>query len=239
MNLEQWTDRRTDGKRVKRLLIGAVLGALGVAAAVGFVVLSSKPVAALTVEEDDEPIAVELAREPAPPPPPPPPAEQAPKPKPARPKLTVPTAIADEGSIEEKEPARSFFAEEPEREEREPEPVASSTPPPPAVKQTVVQKPAVKKPVRLTEDMPKPVQLVVATPEYPAAAKSQGIEGVVMVRYVISEDGTTRSIKALKGPPELRAACVAAVERWRFQPIIVDGVAVAVVRMARFPFRIE
>jgi protein TonB len=239
MDLEQWTVRRTDSARVKRLLIGGVLGALSVAGTVAFVVLSSKPVAALEEEEDDDAIAVELAKEPEPPPPPPPPPEMAPKPKPARPKMALPTTIVDEGPIEEKEPAKNFLAEEPEREEPKTEPVATAAPPPPPVKKTVVQKPADKKPIRLSESMPKPVQLVMATPEYPPAAKSQGIEGVVMVRYVIGEDGSTRSIKAVKGPPELQAACVEAVKKWRFQPILVDGVAVAVVRMARFPFRIK
>jgi protein TonB len=239
MDLEQWTVRRTDSARVKRLLIGGVLGALSVAGTVAFVVLSSKPVAALEEAEEDDAIAVELAKEPEPPPPPPPPPELAPKPKPARPKMALPTTIVDEGPIEEKEPAKNFLAEEPEREEPKAEPVATAAPPPPPVKKTVVQKPADKKPIRLSESMPKPVQLVMATPEYPAAAKSQGIEGVVMVRYVIGEDGSTRSIKAVKGPPELQAACVEAVKKWRFQPILVDGVAVAVVRMARFPFRIK
>ena len=93
--------------------------------------------------------------------------------------------------------------------------------------------------MKRTEDMPKPVQLVTKTPDYPSDAKSAGIEGVVIVRYVIGEDGSVRDVKALKGPPELQAACVEAVKTWRFQPIIVDGSPQAVVRMARFPFRIK
>lgn len=239
MDLETWTVRRTDTARVRRLLIGSVLGAISVAGTVGFVVLTSAPVGALEDEEDDDAIAVELAREPEPPPPPPPPPEVAPKPKPVRAKVATPTTIVDEGPIEEKEPTKNFLAEEPEREEPKAEPVATAAPPPPAPPKTIVRKPVDKKPIRLSEHMPKPVQLVMATPEYPAAAKSQGIEGVVLVRYVIGEDGSTRSIKAVKGPPELQAACVDAVKKWRFQPILVDGVAVAVVRMARFPFRIK
>jgi protein TonB len=239
MDLETWTVRRTDTARLKRLVIGGVLGALTVAGTVAFVVLTSTPVAALEEEEDDDPIAVELAKEPEPPPPPPPPPELAQKPKPQRPKVSAPTSLVDDGPIEEKEPTKNFLAEEPEREEPKAEPVATAAPPPPPAKKTVVAKAADKKPIRLTENMAKPVQLVMATPEYPSAAKSQGIEGVVMVRYVIGEDGSTRSIKAVKGPPELQAACVEAVQKWRFQPILVDGVAVAVVRMARFPFRIK
>ena len=69
--------------------------------------------------------------------------------------------------------------------------------------------------------------------------KAAGIEGVVIVRYVIGEDGSVRDVKALKGPPGLQPACIALVKTYRFQPIIVDGSPQAVVRMARFNFRIR
>jgi protein TonB len=122
--------------------------------------------------------------------------------------------------------------------EKEAPPVASVAPPPP--KPTVVrERPAVKKPIRLTEDMAKPVMLSGSQPEYPPDVKSQGIEGVVIVRYTIAEDGSVKDVKALKGPPELHAACIEKVKGWRFQPIIVDGSPQAVVRMARFAFRIK
>jgi TonB family protein len=218
--------------------VGSVVGAITVVAGMSFIILTSKGVAA-EEEIDDGPIEVELAKEPEPEPPPPPPpppeaAQAAPKPR-----LVTPTTISDE-KLEEKEPTKDLQqSEKMEEEPKEaPAPVETVAPPPP--KPTVVrEKPQVKKPIRLTEDMPKPVQLVTKTPEYPSEAKSAGIEGVVIVRYVIAEDGSVRDVKALKGPPELQAACIEAVKTWRFQPIIVDGSPQAVVRMARFPFRIR
>jgi protein TonB len=203
-----------------------------------FIILTSKGVAA-SEEEDDGPIEVQLAAEPEPePPPPPPPPPEAAKAAP-KPKLAVPTTLSDE-KLEEKEPTKELQQQDEKMDEPEKEapPVASVAPPPP--KPTVVrERPAVKKPIRLTEDMAKPVMLSGSQPEYPPDVKSQGIEGVVIVRYTIAEDGSVKDVKALKGPPELHAACIEKVKGWRFQPIIVDGSPQAVVRMARFAFRIK
>jgi protein TonB len=238
MDFGSWTERRIDTQRVRRLVVGWIVGSISVVAGMSFIILTSTGVAA-SEEEDDAPIEVQLAKEaePEPPPPPPPPPEAA-KPAP-KPRVAVPTTISDE-KLQEKEPAKDLQTDEKMEEapKEEPKPIASAAPAP-APAPVVREKPTVKKPIRLTEDMPKPVQLTTKTPDYPADAKSAGIEGVVIVRYVIGEDGSVRDVKALKGPPELQSVCIEAVKTWRFQPILVDGSPVAVVRMARFPFRIR
>jgi TonB family protein len=237
MDFGSWTDRRLDTLRLRRLIVGWVVGTISVVAGMSFIVLTSKGVAA-SEEEDDGPIEVQLAKEPEPePPPPPPPPPEAAKAQP-KPRMVTPTTISDE-KLQEKEPAKDLQTDEKMDEEQKEAPAIASVAPPPPPPPVVREKPAVKKPIRLTEDMPKPVQLVTRTPDYPPDAKAAGIEGVVIVRYVIAEDGSVRDVKALKGPPELQASCIEAVKTWRFQPIIVDGTAQAVVRMARFPFRIR
>jgi len=238
MDFGSFTDQPIDTLRVRRLVVGWVVGTLGVVAGMSFIVLTSKGVASAE-EEDDGPIEVQLANEPEPeppPPPPPPPAAERPAP---RPRMVAPATISNE-KLQEKEPAKDLQTDETMEEEpkEQPKEIASAAPPPPPPP-VVREKPQPKKPLRLTEDMPKPVQLTTKTPEYPPSAKSAGIEGVVIVRYVIAEDGSVRDVKALKGPAELQDVCISAVKTWRFQPIIVDGSAVAVVRMARFPFRIR
>jgi TonB family protein len=238
MNFDSWTVKRTATLRVRRLMVGWVVGAIGVAASMSFIVLSSKGAGA-AVEEEEGPIEVALAKEPEPaaePPPPPPPADK-PKPQAPRPRLASPLTVPDD-KPEEKDPLPQQQVEE-EPEEKPAEPAIASAAPPPPPPPVVKAKPTIKKPIRLTEDMPKPVQLVMKTPEYPADAKAAGIEGVVIVKYVIAEDGSVRDVKALKGPPELQATCIEAVRSWRYQPVIVDGVPTAVVRVARFPFRIR
>ena len=239
MDFASWTDRRLDTLRFRRLLVGWVVGMISVVIGMSFIILTSKGVAA-EEEEDEGPLEVQLAKEPEPePPPPPPPPPEAAKAAP-KPKLVTPTTISDE-KLQEKEPTKDL--QQNEKMEEEPKEVATvapsaAPPPPPPV---VREKPQAKKPIRLTEDMPKPVQLAGegAKPEYPSDVKSAGIEGVVIVRYVIGEDGSVRDIKVLKGPPELHATCIATVKTFRFKPIIIDGAPQAVVRMARFSFRIR
>ena len=76
-------------------------------------------------------------------------------------------------------------------------------------------------------------------PSYPSAAKSAGIEGTVIVAYVVTESGAVSSVKAVRGPAELRGVCEAAVRGWKFKPAMLDGRPVSVRRIARFPFHIK
>jgi periplasmic protein TonB len=238
MDLETWTVHRVDTLRLRRLFVGSIVGAVTVTASLAFVILSSKGAAA-SVEEDDGPIEVQLAThaEPEPPPPPPPPPAEK-KVSAPRPRIASPLSIPDD-KPEEKDPTPATTAPEVEEDEKEAAPAIATTvappPPPPPPKPKAV----VRKPIRLTEDMPKPVQTVMKTPEYPSSAKLAGIEGVVIVKYVVGEDGSVRDAKVLKGPPELSEACLTAVRTWRFQPMVVDGAPISFVKIARFPFRIR
>jgi periplasmic protein TonB len=238
MDLETWTTRRVDTLRLRRLFVGSIVGVITVTASLAFVILSSTGAAA-QVDEDEGPIEVQLAKEaePEPPPPPPPPVDK-PKVAAPRPRIASPLSVPDD-KPEEKEPTAAQTTAEVLEEEPAAAPAVATTvappPPPPPAKPKVV----VRKPVRLTEDMPKPVQTLMRTPEYPSSAKLAGIEGVVIVKYVVGEDGSVRDAKVLKGPPELTEACLAAVRTWRFQPMVVDGAPIAFVKIARFPFRIR
>ena len=78
-----------------------------------------------------------------------------------------------------------------------------------------------------------------ATPPYPESARNAGVEGTVVIKYVVTETGAVTSVQALKGPPELASVCIATVSSWRFKPAIANGAPVSVVRQARFPFRIR
>lgn len=74
-------------------------------------------------------------------------------------------------------------------------------------------------PVRSTSFDHSPRTLVQrVTPIYPVEAEALEIEGVVLVKFVIKPDGTTRHITAGSGPPELRQAAIDAVSQWRYAP---------------------
>jgi periplasmic protein TonB len=60
------------------------------------------------------------------------------------------------------------------------------------------------------------------TPQYPRRARSEGIEGVVLVRIIIGTDGLVEAehTRVIRSVPELDAAAISAVNRWRFTPAL-------------------
>lgn len=68
--------------------------------------------------------------------------------------------------------------------------------------------------------LPKPV--------YPPAAKAVGASGAVNVQVTIDEDGNVISASAVSGHPLLRASAVEAARSAKFNPTLLQGVAVKV-----------
>lgn len=65
-------------------------------------------------------------------------------------------------------------------------------------------------------------------PEYPAAAKRNGIQGKVLVNVLVKADGTPASVKISRssGSNNLDEAAVDAVSQWKFIPARRSGVSV-------------
>lgn len=65
-------------------------------------------------------------------------------------------------------------------------------------------------------------------PVYPAEARSQRVQGVVVLQATIGTDGTVGNIRVISGPELLRQASIEAVRQWRYRPYLFDGQAVPV-----------
>ena len=76
-------------------------------------------------------------------------------------------------------------------------------------------------------------------PAYPEDARKQGIEAVVVVKFVVTEDGRVEDIKIVKGHPLLDEIVLASVRTWTFTPGTLDGKAVRVARMVKIPFKLK
>jgi TonB family protein len=65
-------------------------------------------------------------------------------------------------------------------------------------------------------------------PDYPRIAREAGIEGWVDLEFVVRADGTVADPRVLNAQPTgtFDAAAVAAVSRWRFEPVTRDGRAI-------------
>ena len=72
------------------------------------------------------------------------------------------------------------------------------------------------------------VPLVRIDPDYPIRARQRGIEGWVTVEFTISKVGSVRNVRvvAANPPSVFNKAAVQAVQKWKYNPKIKDGVAV-------------
>jgi TonB family protein len=73
-------------------------------------------------------------------------------------------------------------------------------------------------------------------PVYPEQARSSGIAGVVIIEATIDATGTVTAAKLLRGQPLLDEAALAAVRQWRYEPAVLNGVAVPVVMTVTVAF---
>ena len=76
--------------------------------------------------------------------------------------------------------------------------------------------------------MPKPI--------YPAEAKKVHAAGQVQVKVLLDEKGNVISAEAMFGPEVLRAAAVDAAKRAKFNPTVVNGVAIKVFGIITYDF---
>ena len=73
----------------------------------------------------------------------------------------------------------------------------------------------------------QPVPTATPRPQYPFAMRAAGVEGTVLVDFIVDEHGLVQRVTALEGPStDFKVAAVEALRRWRFRPGIKDGRAV-------------
>ena len=99
----------------------------------------------------------------------------------------------------------------------------SSAPPPPPP-----PKPQTPKRIRVGGQVESARVVFGPHPEYPPLAKMARIQGTVRLDAVISKDGTIQDLKVISGHPLLVRAALEAVQRWRYQPTLLNGDAVEV-----------
>ena len=90
---------------------------------------------------------------------------------------------------------------------------------------------------------PQPLQLVATgSLTYPEAARSQGVEGVVRVRYDVDVTGTVVNARvvAAEPPDTFEQAALDFVLSWRFRPALKNGKAVVVEdNVSEIAFRLD
>jgi periplasmic protein TonB len=98
---------------------------------------------------------------------------------------------------------------------------AAPPPPPPPKAET-------PKRIRVGGNVEAAKAIFKPSPEYPPLAKMARIQGTVRLAAVISKDGTIQDLKMLSGHPLLVKSAMEAVQRWRYQPTLLNGEPVEV-----------
>ncbi len=102
--------------------------------------------------------------------------------------------------------------------------LSSAAPPPPPP-----PKAATPKRIRVGGQVEAAKIIYQPTPSYPPLAKMARIQGTVRLEAVISKDGTIQDLKVLSGHPLLVKSALEAVQKWRYQPTLLNGEPVEVV----------
>ncbi|HUO85102.1 MAG TPA: TonB family protein, partial [Thermoanaerobaculia bacterium] len=156
----------------------------------------------------------------------------------------------------EPEPAQSV----PARTEATPPPVQSSPGPPaqsPATETAAAQKPAETAPARpapapakVSEgDLVQPGAPGLVEPElislkkveYPRLARMQRVQGIVILRVLVSETGQVTRAELLRGVPQnvgINEAATEMAQGARFKPATKDGVRVKAYKTITIPFKL-
>jgi TonB family protein len=108
--------------------------------------------------------------------------------------------------------------------------VAAAQDPPP---------PPPKAPVRVGGDIKEPKLLTRVEPVYPAEAKANGIQGVVILEVTIAKDGSIASAKVLRGVAPLDAAAIDAVSRWKYTVTYLNNDPVEVLLVVTVNFTLK
>jgi len=76
-------------------------------------------------------------------------------------------------------------------------------------------------------------------PQYPAIAKTAGVQGEVVLQAVVSREGTIENLKVLSGHPLLVRSAIEAVSQWRYRPYYLNGEAIEVETQVRINFTLN
>jgi TonB family protein len=92
---------------------------------------------------------------------------------------------------------------------------------------------------RLGGDLRPPKKLKDAPPDYPAIARQARVQGVVILEVRLDQQGLVTDARPLRSIPLLDEAAIDAVKQWRYEPTLMNGVAVPVLMTVTVNFSLR
>jgi protein TonB len=93
--------------------------------------------------------------------------------------------------------------------------------------------------IRISQGVTQGMVISKIEPTYPKLALSARVTGVVLVRAIISREGTITELQVVKGHPILVPAALEAVKQWRYRPYLLNGEPVEVETYITVTFQIS
>lgn len=84
-----------------------------------------------------------------------------------------------------------------------------------------------------------PKRLVNAAPTYPQEAIDAKVQGAVVLDVLIDADGVPSDVQVVQGIPQLDAAAIEAVKKWRYEPTLLNGKPVPVAMTVTLNFSLD
>ena len=82
--------------------------------------------------------------------------------------------------------------------------------------------------VRISQGVTRGMVISKIEPKYPTIAVAARITGVVLLKAIISKEGTITELQVVNGHPVLIPAAIDAVKQWRYRPYLLNGEPVEV-----------
>ena len=94
-------------------------------------------------------------------------------------------------------------------------------------------------PIRAGGNIKPPTRIKYVVPDYPAIAKANKVEGVVIIEAIIGTDGNVENAKVLRGKPLLDGSALEAVRSWQYTPTLLNGMPTAVIMTVTVQFHLN
>jgi protein TonB len=82
--------------------------------------------------------------------------------------------------------------------------------------------------VRVSQNVMQAMIAKKVRPEYPADAKKDHIQGVVVMKVTIDKEGNVHNLQLISGHPALAQSAIDAVKQWKYKPYLLNGEPVEV-----------
>lgn len=112
-------------------------------------------------------------------------------------------------------------------------------PPPPAPPTAPSRPPGRVEAYRVGGTIREPRKVRNVSPVYPDLARQARVQGVVILEATISPTGEVTSVTVLRGVPLLDSSAIEAVRQWRYEPTLLNGVAVPVIMTVTVNYKLS